>query len=806
MKHVVWALRNFVRNPGATGLTVVTLALAIATWAVIASTVDMVWHFIPAVRGSRLVFVASTSPRLEQSRSGVSNGLARTGVSIPDLADWSERTSTFQELAGFTFQSATLEGFEVPARISTVRVTRNLLDLWGVTPQIGRRFTEEDARSGSQRVAVVTDAFWHRQLSAAEGALGQVLMLDGQAHTIVGILPPSAGTGIFRTADVFTPIVMDRERMPRDERRLFVTAELKPGVTIERAQADLESVALQLRKDYPRTNAETGVVVRPLIELLGGNIRAVLFLVSLIAILVVCIACANVSSIILAHTSTRRRELAVRTALGASRFQQIRQLMIESLVTSSVAGILGLVIAWWGLVAIRFAGGDLDGFSEMSLNGRVLAACLALTLLAPLGFALLPALRMSKPDMDELRQGNRGAESTRGRRLRESLVVAQIALALILMTQVGLIARTTWRLHTLDKGFDPARVLTLRMDLPEAGYSDPSAVEGFFALALERIQALPGVTSAGTVTRLPIADREMRVPVVIQGMPVLAPEAQPQAARSGVSADYLNAMRIPIIRGRGLVRADFGNAPAVALANQEAARSLWPNQDAIGKRVAFDGGKGEWIEVVGIVGNVRNSNAGSEPTPQFYLPSSLRPERSMIFVVRSAGSDPTQLAPAIRRELAQIDKHVPVYDVTSMQRVLAADLGGTYLLTGMLAVIAVVALFLSAAGVYGLVSFSVAQRTREIGLRMALGAKPSEILGMTVARGSVPMLIGLVVGSAGATVLVSLTAKAIQEIDRTDPLAYLILGLPLVVIALLATYFPARRATQVDPLLALKAD
>ncbi len=350
-------------------------------------------------------------------------------------------------------------------------------------------------------------------------------------------------------------------------------------------------------------------------------------------------------------------------------------------------------------------------------------------------------------------------------------------------------------------------MLTLRIDLPEAAYPEPRAIEDFFARALDRIQALPGVTAAGTITRLPIADRETSVRFAIQGMPPLPPESQPQAAHSGVSAEYLRTMRIPIVRGRGLVRADFENAPPVALVNQEAARIYWPNQDPIGKRISFNGGdKAEWIELVGIVGNVRNSNAGNAPAPQIYTPSSWQPERSMAFVVRSAASDPTLLAPVVRRELAQLDGNQPAYDVASMERVLIDDLGGTYLLTGMLAVIGVIALFLAAAGVYGLVSYSVSQRTREIGLRMALGARPLEILRMVVTRGSLPMALGLVLGSVGAALLASFTSSAIEEIDLRDPIAYAVVSVPLVVIALIATYVPARRATHVDPLLALRAD
>jgi putative ABC transport system permease protein len=801
-----FALRAFTRNLGATCLIVLTLGVAIATGTVIAGLIDVVWRFIPVVRSDQLVFVASTDPRPEQSQAGVSSGLARTGVSIPDLVDWSERTNTFREFAAFTFRTASLTGSDVPLRIVTVRSTRNLLDVWGIVPRIGRTFTVEEARAGGKRVAIVSDAFWQRQLSATRDAIGRTLMLDGEAHTVIGVLPADAGRGLFRDADVLTPIVLDRERARRDERRLFVTAVLKPATTLEQAEADLDAVARQLQAEYPLTNAKTGVVVRPLIEMIGGNISVVIFLLGLIAVLVVCIACANISSIILARSTIRRRELAVRAALGASRFHQIRQLMLESVVTSTAAGVVGLTLAWWSVLAIRFVGGDLEGFSEMSLNGRVVAIGVALTFLAPFGFALLPAVRMSKPDMDELRQGNRGTETTRGRRLRESLVVAQVALALILMIQVGLIGRTTWRLHNLEKGFDPAQVLTLRMDLPEADYRELGTVRDFFTRALDRIQVLPGVTAAGTVTPLPIADREMDVRFTIQGMPQLPPASQPRTARFAVSADYLRTMRIPLIRGRGLVRADFGNAPPVALVNQEMARTYWPNQNPIGKRIDVSGDSAEWIEVVGVVGNVRTSNASFAAAPQLYQPSSWRPDRSVAFVVRSSGSDPTKLAPAIRRELAQLDKNVPVYEVQSMERVLIADLGGTYLLTGVLAVTAIVALFLAAAGVYGLMSFSVSQRTREIGLRMALGAKPAEILTMIVARGSLPMTIGLVVGSVGAAMLVSMTARAIEEIDLRDPLAYIFVSVPLIVIALLATCIPARRATHVDPMLALRAD
>ena len=806
MHDLRFAIRAFARTPGTSGLVVITLATAIATAAVIASTVDMVWRFIPAVHSDRLVFVASTDPRPEVSQAGVADGLARAGVSIPDLADWSARATTVDTFAAFTFQSAALTGLDVPARIFNVWVTHNLLDVWGIAPQMGRTFTTEEGSAGRERVVIVSHAFWQNHLSAAGDAVGRTISIDGRPHTIVGVLPPDVSRGIFKSVDVFTPIVLDRERNRRDDRRLYVTALLKPGVDIERAEAELATIARGLQTDYPLTNARTGVVVRPLIELLGANITAVVMLLGAIALIVVCIACANISSIILAHTATRRRELAVRSALGAGRLQQVRQFMIESLVSSLAAGAVGIVLTWWGLAAIRFFSATTEGFADIALNARVVGFSSVLTLLAPLGFALLPAWRMSRPDMDELRQGNRGAESTRGRRLREALVVAQVALAIVVMTQVGLIGRATWRLHHLEKGFDPAQLLTLRMNLAESDYRDLRGAHDFYRRAIDKIQAVPGVTSVGTINALPIADREVGLHFSIQGRPEPAPESKPQSARALVSADYLKTMRVPIVRGRGFARADFGNAPPVALVSREAARRYWPGSDAIGQRIAFDEDDNLWFEVVGVTGDVRNSNAGSGPTPQVYVPSSWRPERSTVFVVRGTSTDPTQLAPSIRSAVAELDKTQPVYDIRSMERVLAEDLGATYLVTSMLAIFAAVALLLAAAGVYGLISFSVSQRTREIGLRMALGARPGSILGMVVARGSAPTAIGFILGSLGAAALVTVTSAALDEVDPRDPLAYLVVAIPLVVVALIATYIPARRATHVDPLLALRAD
>lgn len=803
MNNFKFALRRCARNPGATFVVVTTLAVAIAAGTIIASTIDTVRHLVPAARSDRLVFVASSDTRSNQLTGGSTT--VRTGVSIPDLVDWSERTAAFDEFAAFTFGSANLTGMDVPLRLSTARVTQNLPDVWNIQPILGRSFRADEAHSGSEHVALLTDAFWERQFSRTQ-VLGRTLMLDGQAYTVIGVLPAAVSTGLFNQIDLMTPLVLDRERARRDERNLHVAGVLKAGITRERAAADLESIAGQLQKEYPGTNAKAGVMVRPLVEMVGFNIPILLILLGVIATLLVAIACANVSNIVLAQTLGRRRELSVRSALGASRFDQVRQLMTESFLLSSIAGAAGLMLAGWGLMAIRLVGSDMIAFSQMTVNGRVLGAAVAVAFVAPFGFALLPAIRMSTPDIEELRQGTRGGDTGRGRRLREVLVSVQMALAMILMIQVGLLIGATWKIHNLEKGFDPAQVLTLRIDLSSARYSQPRAAHDFFAQALDRIRSLPGVVTAGATSRLPIADREVIVPFAIAGVPT-ASDAKPKAARAAITVDFLKTLRIPVVRGRGFGAADFGNAAPVALVNAQAARTYWPNQSPIGQRVTFDvSGKPEWLEVIGVVGNVRNSDAGLAAPPQMYVPSSWRSEQSMAILVRTTSSDPIQLATVIRTMLAELDKDQPVHDVKTMSRVLFDDLGASYLLSGMLAVVGLIVLLLSAAGVYGLVSYSVSQQTREIGLRMALGAHPRKVLGMMVAQGSRPIAFGLALGAVGSGLLTYFTSGTLEDIDLRDPIGYLVVLAPLVALALLALYVPARRATHVDPMLALRAE
>jgi putative ABC transport system permease protein len=794
------AQRTLARNRGPAFVIVLTLAVTIAAVTVIISTIDMTWHMLPVADRDGLVLVASTDSRRMQAQAGGAGAALRAGVSIPDLVDWSTRTSTFDRLSALAFGGATLTDTGVPLRVSTARVTADLLPTWGVSPVLGRTFRTEEGRPGAQPVALLTHAFWQNQLGGQPTVLGQTVTLDGTAHTIVGVLPERASIGFFRQTDLMVPLSLDPLRSARDERTLFVTGKLKPGITRAQAAADLSAIAQTLQREHPATNEHIGAMVQPLIEASGMNVRFLIFVLGLIAALLGAMACTNVANVILAQAMSRRHELAVRAALGASRLRRVRQLMVEHLLTSLAGGIGGVALAWAAIALLRRLAGGAFGFGEMEINERVLFASVAVSLLAPLGFGLLPALRLSRVAPDELRAAGRSAGARRGGRLTRNIVTPlQVGIAMVLMIQIGLLARTAWRLSTLDAGLDPAQLLTFRVDLSGSQHASPEATNRFVRHLMERLESLPGVASAGITDRLPIADREQTVAFSVEGMPS---ELKPVAARAAVSSRYLQTMRISLIRGREISEADVIDGSAVALVNAEAARRYWQGADPIGRRVAFE--SGDWLTIIGIAANVRNSDADQGPLPEVYVPSSRRPTPAMAVVVRSEGPDPVRLVPSIRAQVAHIDRALPIFDVASMNQVMFDDLAGTLVLVTMLGTIAVVAICLAASGVYGVVSQAVAQRTREIGVRIALGASPRAVVRMVMGQGTVPILSGAALGLALALALAYAISASITEVEFRDPLNYIAVTAAILLVTLAASYLPARRASRVDPMVILR--
>jgi len=809
MFELRYALRTLLKHLGPTMVVVLTLAVGIGATTVIYSVIDAVQHFVPAVRRSGLLYAASTDTRVSQAGTSGGSVVLRTWVSVPDLADWAARSSTFEQFAGFAFDSVTLTGIDVPVRLTAIRTTPNLGELWGLEPVLGRGFHPDDGRTGAQPVTLLSQTFWRRQFAADPGVLGQRLLLDGVSHTIVGVLPPQAGTGMFRDADVFTPLVLDPLRSARDERIVMVTGRLKPGITREQASAELDAIARQLQSEHPETNQRIGAVVLPLVEGSGFNIRILLSLLGFIALLVLVVACANVANVVVAQCIARQHEFAVRAALGASRGDRIRQLMIESAVVSAAAAAVGLALAVWGIDGLRWLGGDAFGFAELRMNGRVLAAGLAAACFAPLGFGLLPAIRMPAPDGQELRDGARTAGATlRGRRTRSLVVALQAGAAMILMVQIALLVKAAWQLNQIAPGFDPTAVLTFRVGLSGERYLQPQAIDRFATDLVARLRALPGVASAGIVDRLPIADIEPRVRLTVEGAVPASLDDRPFVALAAITVDYLSTMRIPVTRGRGFTNVEMSDASAVALISEEAARRFWPGRDPLGARIALDASSGQetWLQIVGVVGNLRNSDIDQGPLPQVYVSISRQPSAQMAVVVRSLGADPLQLVAASRAQVAAIDRNQPIHDVASMTKVLFDDLASMYLLAGLLTAIALVALSLSAAGIYGIVSYAVAQRRREIGVRMALGAQPATIVKMVVAQVARPVVVGSLIGLVAAVLLAFAIAASLPAFDARDPINYVAVILIITAVTLSASYLPARRAASIDPVVALRQE
>ena len=809
MSRIRYALRTLIKTPGPTLVMMLTLGVAVGAATVIYSVIDLVWHFVPAPNQTRLVFVASTDARSVPVEGGTRSVVLRISTSGPDLADWSARSTTFEQLTGFRMGSANLTGVKVPLRVTTIGVTANLPDVWGFTAALGRAFRAEEGRLGSTPVTLLSYTFWQQQFSASPGVLGQAVLLDEVPHTIVGVLPREAGTGFFKDADVFTAFALDALRTPRDRRDVIVTGRLTSGVTHAQAAAELETIARQLRAEHPATNQNISAAVLPLVEAAGFNVRILLTILGLIGLLVVVVACANVASVIVARSLARRHELAVHAALGATRADRIRQLAIESILVSCAASVVGLLVAAWGIAGLRWLGSTAFGFADIQMNGRVLAASLLIACATPIGFGVLPALRMSPPDPQELRDGTRAAGATRrGRRLRHLIVGLQAAAAMILMVQIGLFMRTTWKLSDVSPGFEPAQVLTFHVGLPASRYGQPEAIDRFVTGLLLRLRSLPGVASAGVIDRLPIADDEQTRRLTLESTVADPPDRRPLIASAAIAGDLLTTLRIPLRQGRAITNAEMTDDAPVALINEEAARRFWPGQEPIGSRLALDAvaGQESWLEVVGVVGNLRNSDVDQGPLPQVFVATSRQRTSDIAVVVKSVGADPLQLVPAIRGQVAAIDPNQPIHDVSAMTQVLFDDLAGTYVLSAILSTIGVIALVLSAAGIYALVSHSVAQRRREIGVRMALGARPDAIVRMIVAHSTKPVAVGSLVGVVAAAALSMLLTAGVPELDPRDPISYAGVILLIVIAALLASLVPARRAASVNPVEALRAE
>ena len=794
MRH---AVRLFWKRPGFTLVVVMTLALGIGANTILFSLVNSVLlNPLPYAAPERLVFVAVHR-----------EGEFYNGASFDDYKDFRERTRSFAQLAAVSPQwTLTLTGVSEPQNLRGLFASSNLFAALGVAPARGRAFGAEEDRANAGRVVVISHGLWQRQFGGGADVLGKSLALDGEPHAIVGVMP--AGFQFFDEADLWVPLAHNPAiGRGRNVRLLSIFGRLGEGVTREQAESEIVSVAARLESEYAATNKGFSARLVPLHEHVTGDVRPTLLVLLAAVGLVLLIACANVANLTLARAASRRREFAVRAALGAGRFALTRQVLTESLLLGAAGGAVGLLLAVWGVDLLLSVGPEnIPRRAEIGIDSRVLAFTSAVSLLTGALFGLAPALRASRAELgDALKSGARAGESPRSARLRSALVVSEVALSIMLVAGAGLLARSFVRLLDVNPGFRPDNLVSLGVILPQSSYPRPEQRAEFYRRLEERLRALPGVESVGAVTRLPLHQAgNITSTLVVEGRP--APEgAPPEVDFRRASPDYFRTMGVPLVAGRAFVERDATDAQPVAVVNEAMARRHWPGESALGKRIKLGANPdaSPWITVVGVVGNVRHLGLDSEPRPEVYRHLLTSPPTSPVVVVSTNG-DPRGLIPTLRGAVRELDRDLPAATARTMDEIIARSVAERRFLMALLGVFAAVALALAAVGIYGVVSNSVAQRTHEIGVRMALGATRGNVLRLVIAQGMTPALAGLALGLAGALALTRVMRGLLFGVGARDPVTLASAALLLAAVALLACYVPARRATRIDPMEALR--
>jgi predicted permease len=807
LKDIRYALRTLRKSPGFTVVAILTLALGIGSNTAMFSVVTAVLlRPLPFPEPHRIVAVETVAQ----------NG-GSTAESFPDFVDWREQNRSFESMAAYHTTNLTLSGVGDPMHVQATVVSAGFFETLGVQPKLGRTFRREEERAGNH-VAILSDRMWRTQFQADPQVLGKSMDLGGRPYTIVGVMPAGFEFPIGAKprefwissaidADVDTP--GDRPMTAsRGSHFLRVVARLKPGVTMDLAQQDMHGIAKALAKQYPDSNTRhPDASVRSQLEALIGKTRPALLVLLAAVGLVLLIACVNIANLLLARGAGRSREIAIRTALGASRVRIVRQLITESLVLSFAGTSIGIMAATWAISAlVKLYPQNLPRLSEVSIDYRVLLFTFAAAIVSAILFGLFPALQVTKVNIEEsLREGGRSGSSLRHKRFRTVLVVAETALGVILLVGAGLLIRSFERLQKVDPGFRAHNVLTLNFDLPAARYDNEKS-DQFVRELFERLNSRPGIKMAAGTAQLPMGNSYSSVSFGIEGQNI--PEAQkPGAAIVVVTQKYFRTMHIPVFEGRAFDERDQRKAQPVIIISQAFAQKYFPNVNPIGRHMkpgASDGpGPEPWREIVGVVGDVRNGDLSTPPEPMYYIPYPQLVWGAPTIVVHTE-MDAASAAPEVRNVLHEMDPQLPLYEIRPMDDYLALSVGRQKFQTVLLGSFAGIALLLTAVGLYGVMAYSVVQRTHEIGIRMALGASQGHVLEMVLRGGAQMAAIGLGIGVAGALVLTRFMQSMLYDVKSQDPVTFAGVCVVLAGVALLASYIPARRATKVDPMVALR--
>jgi putative ABC transport system permease protein len=804
-----YGVRMLLKNPGFTVIAVLTLALGIGANTAIFSIVNAtLLRPLPYKNPDQIVMIWGTNP-------GGYGWRGKTGFSAPSFLDYQQQNRVFERMATFNGVGFTLTGAGRPENIRGGMVTAEFFDVLAVQPILGRAFLPEEAQTGRDHVAVLNYSLWQRRFGLDPNIIGQTIQLDATPYTIIGVLPQGFDFTIpdyFKSRDLWVPNVLPRDNSERGHKYLIVIARLKPEVTLSRAEPEMRAITERLAREYPGQMTGFGVKLTPLHEQFVEDTRLVLLLLFGAVGFVLLIACANVANLQLARASTRQKEIAIRAALGASRVRLLRQLLTESVLLALIGGALGILVTSLGIRLVTGLGpAGVPQETVVTLDSTVLAYSLSLSLITGILFGLAPALHATPKRLSEsLKEGGRNSTANEsGLRLRKLLTVSQVALSLILLIGAGLLIRSFVGLLQVNPGFETKSILTARFDLPKYSYREATKQAAFYTQIMERIKALPGVIAVGTTDELPPTMGRHTNTFSIEGRAPIDQSNQSLAVQDRlVSADYFRAMGIPLIAGRVFSGADDGSATPVALINQAFARRFFPNENPIGQHLRF-GSANPWITIVGIVGDVRGFGLDKQPNSEIYLPYQQQrflpynPLPNMHLVVRAAG-DPSGIAAAALGSVRELDKDLPLPQARTMETAIAASIAERRSNMLLLGIFALIALILAAVGIYGVISYSVAQRTQEIGIRIALGARSLDVITLVLRDGMRLVLLGIAIGLAGAFALTRWMSSLLFEISATDPLTFAVIALLVALVALLACIVPARRATKVDPMIALR--
>jgi putative ABC transport system permease protein len=788
-----YGARTFLKNPGFTVIAIVTLALGIGANTAIFSVVN-------AVLLRPLPFKESAALVMFWNNGVAAAGGDRTPLAVADLLDVRAQNRSFEEVGAFNSITFNYTGGETPERVQAAGVTANFFSMLGVPTQLGRTFRSEEERPGAPRVVLLSDRFWRKHFAADPQVVGRTLNLNGTPFSVIGVMPAALDFPN-KEIELWTALQLQAPTR-RGPYFLNGVARLKPGVGLDQARVE---ALKSLKSSY---EGELDLNVLPVNDFIVGDVRLALWVLLVAVTLVLLIAAVNVANLLLVRSAARAKEISIRAALGAGRARIIRQLLTESLLLAVTGGLLGALLATWGIDLLRkLAPDNLPRLEQIGIDGRVLGWTALVSLLTGVLFGLAPAWQSSRLSLSEaLKDSGRGTtESPAKRRWRDLLVVAELALAVMLLVGAGLLVKSFWRLQQVDPGVNTERVMTMRIAPRGQRYAEPRQVQALYERMLERVQALPGVYAAALSNSLPPDSTSGSDGFTIEGRPLGPGQSPPVAYVIAASPAYFRALSLPLRQGRHFTAADSSEAPRVMLINETLAARFFPNEDPLGKRINRGSeSQPSWTEIIGVVGDAKYNGLADEVQPAFYQPLAQLPSYGVFLTVKTEMADPLSLAGAVRSEIRSLDGELPVSQVGTLEERFATAVAQPRFRTMLIAVFAVLALVLAATGIYGVISYSVTQRTHEIGVRLALGAQAGDVLRLVLKQGAVLAAIGVVTGLSASLALTRLLKNLLFNVSATDPLTFGGIAVLLTAVALLACYLPARRATKVDPLVALR--